>query len=483
MTAPSLARILTDAGAFASEPFTLVDVGCSGGIFNPALQFTPALRAVGFDPIIDEVERLQASTPADGVQFECALVGDPEWTPLPPRGTPGVFARSSAAAYGDIHGFDYGEQINNQGRKITLTDRMVRLADWLADEPEWVVDLLKVDTDGSDISVVRSLGDRLGEPLAVHIEVQFDGETGPDRNVFSTVFDTLVSAGYRLFSLEPSRYSKAALPRPFQWRMPAQTVYGQVMQADALFCRDLAVEGNDSPTRILKMACIFDLLDLQDCAAELIEARAETLAPSVPCDIEELLAAVGRRTELGLAPKDARNLLATDPGRFLPGPQGDVPPNDVLSVNRWPALAADDEPIRIGTPSDVLAGAAAHGWWPPEPTGAWTAGPAATLNIALPDGLRTGDVVEIETWRLEPPEDAQPALAIVINGVALTEVDAQPGHQAFRVPMPIASGPASITIHAWPLVTPADASGSADRRALGLHVSSIALRRNDADSA
>lgn len=85
MTAPSLARILTDAGAFTNEPFTLLDVGCSDGIFNPALDFIPSIRAVGFDPVTDEVERLQAASPDRGVNFECALVGDPGWVPLPPR--------------------------------------------------------------------------------------------------------------------------------------------------------------------------------------------------------------------------------------------------------------------------------------------------------------------------------------------------------------------------------------------------------------
>jgi len=192
--------------------------------------------------------------------------------------------------------------VNDQGRTIQLTERRVALAEWLTGHPDWIVDLVKVDTDGSDISAIRSLGNRLSEPLAIHIEVQFDGETGPDRNVFSTVFDTLLESGFRLCSLDPSRYAKAALPLPFQWQMPAQTTRGQVMQAGALFCKDLAVEGTDSPLRILKLACIFDLLDLPDCAVELLEVHADALEEVLPVALDDVLAATGRRTQLGQAP-------------------------------------------------------------------------------------------------------------------------------------------------------------------------------------
>ena len=473
MKAPSLARILTDLGAFTDEPFTLIDVGCSGGIFNPALDFIPSIKAVGFDPITDEVERLQASTPDPGILFECALVGEPGWVPLPPRSTPGVFARSSAAAYSELHGFDYGREVNNQGRQIQLTERRVALRDWLDDRPDWVVDLIKVDTDGSDISVLRSLRDRLGEPLAIHVEVQFDGETGPDRNIFSTVFDTLLLSGYRLFALDASRYSKATLPRPFAWSIPAQTASGQVMQADALFCKDLAVEGAEAPTRILKLASIFDLLDLQDCAAELLEVHADALATTAPCPVDDLLVALGRRAEMGLAPVEARALFASHPEHFFPGSMEDGGRGTIKEA----ILAPDAAPIPLDETSVFESGALEQGWWPPEATGTWTAESVATLQVLLQDGMEPGDVIDMVAWRLDPSEGSRPTLSVVVNGVALVEVETVGGHRAFRCPLAIPPGPAHVAIHAWPLVAPAASGASADERNLGIHVSSITLLR------
>ncbi len=489
MTAPSLARILTDVGAFVDEPFTLIDVGCSGGIFSPALEFTPSLKAVGFDPITDEVERLQATTPDEGVRFECALVDEPGWELPIQRNSPGVFARSSATAYGELHAFDYSREVFNTGRAITLTDHRIALRDWLSAHPDWTVDLLKVDTDGSDISVLRSMGDRIGEPLAVHVEVNFDGDVGPDRNVFSTVFDTLVKAGYRLFSLDPTRYAKAAMPRPFQWQMPAQTSGGQVMQADALFCRDLAVEGEDTPTRMLKLACIFDLLDLQDCAAELLESHQALLEETSPVPVSDLLAALGPRTELGLAPADARDRLRRQPEEFFPESAGtDVrqpeeffPEPAGTDVQRHiPLLHLDGQTISLRGDAKSVVTTEADGWWPPEMTGTWTAGACATLPVRLEKPLPSGTIIEIDGWRLDTGTDEHVG-CVVINGVALKGTINRPtGPWKFVVPREISRGSAVIAVHSWPLARPITLGLSMDERLLGTHIASLRLRSEGA---
>src|SRR5689334_11991415 len=51
-----LTRLIRDE--LASEPFTLVDVGCSGGIDNDWRAFEPNLRGVAIDPNVEECERL-----------------------------------------------------------------------------------------------------------------------------------------------------------------------------------------------------------------------------------------------------------------------------------------------------------------------------------------------------------------------------------------------------------------------------------------
>ena len=477
MTPPdnrTLARALTEAGAFRDAPFTVVDVGCSGGIFPPAEEFSPGLRAVGFDAIVEEVAQLKASAPP-GIEYECALVEDPDWERPALRKSPGVMNRSSAGLYEHLHGFDYNQEAFNRGRPITLTHHRVRLDEWLAARADWTVDLLKVDTDGNDLGVLRSLGERLGEPLAIHIEVNFDGDVGPDSNAFSTIFDTLVAAGFRLFSLAPTRYAKATLPLPFEWNMPAQTIRGQVMQGDALFCRDLAVEGGDSPERLLKLACIFDLLDLQDCAAELLDSHADVLATSSPVQLSALMDLLGHRTELGLTPAAARQALADDPTMFFPAPAtSDASvPTELPPATSAPTLSMDGGPISVGTqgPPTLLR----DGWWPPEPDGAWTSSPSATIEVVLADEIPPGAIVELDAWRLSPPE-GEARTVLVVNGTCLEPVDAGKV-VSFATPTSLPPGPTQLVIASWPMVCPADIGDSDDERLLGLFVSSLAIRR------
>ena len=383
--------------------------------------------------------------------------------------------RSSAGLYERLHGFDYNQEAFNRGRPITLTHHRVRLDEWLAARADWTVDLLKVDTDGNDLGVLRSLGERLGEPLAIHIEVNFDGDVGPDSNAFSTIFDTLVAAGFRLFSLAPTRYAKATLPLPFEWNMPAQTIRGQVMQGDALFCRDLAVEGGDSPERLLKLACIFDLLDLQDCAAELLDSHADVLATSSPVQLSALMDLLGHRTELGLTPAAARQALADDPTMFFPAPatSDESVPAELPPATSAPTLSMDGGPISVGTqgPPTLLR----DGWWPPEPDGAWTSSPSATIEVVLADEIPPGAIVELDAWRLSPPE-GEARTVLVVNGTCLEPVDAGKV-VSFATPTSLPPGPTQLVIASWPMVCPADVGDSDDERLLGLFVSSLAIRR------
>lgn len=477
MTAPSLARILTDSHVFSSEPFTVIDVGCTGGIFEHALEFVPDLKAVGFDPIVEEIERLQNNGPAPGVIFECALVSEPGWQRPLLRKSPSVFERSSAAAYEAHHAFDYSREIFNSGQDITLTSRTLRLEDWLRDHDDWTVDLLKVDTDGSDISVLRSLGGRLGEPLAIHIEMNFDGDLGADSNIFSRVFDTLLEAGFRLFSLEPTKYAKATLPRPFEWSIPAQTVGGQVMQGDALFCKDLAVEGNDSAVRLLKLACIFDLFNLQDCAAELIENHADHLSSDV--DVAATMDLLALRSEIAQPLGEIHDLFKRDRGAaFFPpnetgSTQGSEGSNGPTALPLREALEVGGSVIPVGTTASVQV--LGDGWWAPEASGTWTSAYSAGLHLRCPEPIPARSAIVLSAWRLNA-NDLAGTVTMVANGQVLPLDSTDNDTLAFLVETEIPTGELELMIHAWPLQRPSDLHDTADDRLVGVHVRSVSAR-------
>jgi len=477
--APSLAMLLTEVGAFRDEPFTLIDVGCSGGLYEPAHDFMPDLRAVGFDPLISEVDRLNRENSSNDVRFEAALVGEDDWVQQPNRVSPGVVARSSAARFAEIHDHDHVRAYYNAGQNIETTNESVRLDTWLAGHPGWTIDWIKTDTDGNDLTVLRSLGRRITEPLAVSLEAQFDMDAGPDHDSFANVFNLLVANGFRLFDLRPTRYSKSAMPQAFEWEMPAQTTRGQILQADALFCRDLAVEGTGSPGRILKLACIFDQMGLQDCAAELLETHSDVMSTTCPLDslaIEQVLAC---RTPLGMTPAESRKALEADPSVFFPtrADNGDlIPAGSNAEGGRppAPAISPGGAPLEIGTAEGRSTSALGAGWSEAEELGAWTSRPHATLWLDIPEAA-AGCILEMHYWRLGADETAQ-TFAVSVNGQMLAEAEGAPdGVARFVMPDQLPPSPSEITIYAWPLLKPADVLGSDDERTLGVWLSGVRL--------
>jgi hypothetical protein len=89
-----------------------------------------------------------------------------------------------------------------------------------------------------------------------------------------------------LYALSANRYSRAALPAPFLYPALYQTVSGQPIWGDMIYLRDAAstdyrsVWGEDlSTTKLLKLACLYELFQLPDCAAELIVAHRDRVRP------------------------------------------------------------------------------------------------------------------------------------------------------------------------------------------------------------
>ena len=471
--------LLTEVGAFRDEPFTLIDVGCSGGLYEPAHDFMPDLRAVGFDPLISEVDRLAREHSSNDVLFEAALVGEDDWVQQPHRVSPGVVARSSAARFAEIHDHDHVRAYYNAGQDIEITDKGVRLDRWLTGHPEWIIDWVKTDTDGNDLTVLRSLGERIAEPLAISLEAQFDMDAGAEKDSFANVFNLLVASGFRLFDLRPTRYSKSAMPQAFEWEMPAQTTRGQILQADALFCRDLAVEGTDSPGRILKLACIFDQMGLQDCAAELLATHSNVVSTTCSLDplaIEQVLAC---RTPLRMTPAESRKAFEADPSVFFPtrAENGDL----ILAGTEAeggppaaPAISPKGALLGIGTAAGRSTSALGTGWYEAEEAGAWTCRPHATLLFDIPESA-AGCILEMQHWCLSAGEAAQ-TFAVSVNGQMLAEAeDARNGVARFVMPDHLEPGASEITIYAWPLLRPADVMGSDDERTLGIWLSAVRL--------
>jgi FkbM family methyltransferase len=299
----ALLRRLVDAEAWGS-PFSVVDVGASGGIADYWSVFGNRFKALAFDPLVTEVERLNAAETRPGVRYEAAFVGANGFDTLFPRDlredlvrsrNDDPFQRVSAVRAMQLLRSDYTRDVYNRGAPAVVTERSVALDDIVSASD--AIDFLKVDTDGHDIEVLLG-ADRLirSSLLGVFVECQFHGASHPHANTFANIDLFLRDRGLSLFDLDVNRYSRSALPAKFVYRIPAQTVSGQAVWGDALYLRDLGDPSYEAKhgfaatrDRVTKLAALFALFGLADCVAELLMTREALISNTLRATLLDLL--------------------------------------------------------------------------------------------------------------------------------------------------------------------------------------------------
>jgi len=291
------------AAALGDGAFTLIDVGCSSGIDSVWRVFSDHLRVFAFDPNIAEIERLAAQETLPGVQYVPAFVGVPSDTPGAELMRTGNFwalspwSRLSIARTIQIEAAA-SERLNseertqrNQWTQVPLADpnAPVILQPFLQERGVEDIDFIKIDVDGADFIILRSLIPLLSEAkvLGVGIEVNFHGSDDPDVHTFHNVDRLMKSQGFELFSLSARPYSMAALPAPYQLSIPAQSEWGRILQGDALYLRDPAAPEQSQwaeaagALKLLKLAAIYSLAGLPDCGAEVLLRYRDSLESTI----------------------------------------------------------------------------------------------------------------------------------------------------------------------------------------------------------
>jgi FkbM family methyltransferase len=492
-----VARIVAGELVKREASLNVVDVGVSGGMHELVRYFPECVRAVGFDGLKEEIARLQAGEANPSVSYEWALVGDPAWNPIS-RGEVGAFARSTAEAFATVTKHNYVREIFNGGAEPTFSTRLVRLDDWVTEAGWDSVDFLKVDTDGHDLGVLRSSPEILTDVLAVLIEAPFDGVGGPDANTFTNISKALEDAGLRLFDLTTWRYSKAAFPMPFAYEIPAQTLRGQIVWGDALFMRDMAVEGDFSQSAMLKMIALLDYFQLQDCAVELLDSSRTRglISDSVR---ETLYIALGESSPLQRDPREMQELFNRDPTLFFPSRRDEF--NQTLeapSAVHGSDSALGGQAVRscteqVPSPPRIArghrlvpaAGASAasmlfDGWHDPEPNGAWSSGVTSQLRLVAEDCLP--ERTEIR-FTLSAPASVDFALStrVTLAGSGLEtassyEVGAVPQECVLVCSEGISPGDEiCVSIMSSRLVVPSLEGWSDDERTLGVFLSAVRI--------
>ena len=297
------------ADCLMEDNFTLIDVGCSGGIDLIWRLFGSRLTAFGFDPNISECTRLNEAETLPGVKYVCAFVGLPDNDPIvqrrrgrsPLQRSPWnrlSVARTSAIrqTHTPVQSI---EQLTaeNQWKEVPLADPTapVILSDFFRTHSLCDIDMIKIDVDGPDFDILQSLSESLqrSNVLALGLEVNFFGSPHDSDHTFCNTDRFMRAHGFDLFHLTVRPYSRAALPAPYLLPIPAQSQFGQPIQGDAIYARDLGDPSNSElshrlpPAKLAKLAFIFAAMGLHDCAAELLLQHRDRL--STLLDIDRLL--------------------------------------------------------------------------------------------------------------------------------------------------------------------------------------------------
>jgi Methyltransferase FkbM domain len=311
------------AGCLEDERFTLIDLGCSGGIDPRWRIFEPSLRGLGVDASVSECQRLAEAEKTSGMEYLAAFAGIDANHPFMYRrdGRPEASrnpwerlstARTMARRALAVRDMTDREKLDQTLWWLTQTAdpmKSVSIPDLLEARQLTDVDFLKIDTDGNDFAILNSFDtafDRYGI-LGALLEVNFCGSDNDTDRTFHNTDRFMKARGFELFDLTVRRYSAVALPARYELDLPAQTVSGRILQGDALYVRDWAapdwshMAAQASDKKILKLAAIFALMNLPDCAAEvLLEFRSR----------------LGRHLDVGLA----LDLLAREVQDGTPSP-------------------------------------------------------------------------------------------------------------------------------------------------------------------
>jgi len=289
------------ADRLGAERFTLVDIGCSGGIAPIWRLFASRLCAVGFDPVVEEVNRLNAAETLADVRYIAGHVGLPADNPITRRRGQRPFvqrspwARFSSFRTAKLRAARTRTKANGDTTKERLPNPSA-----LADAsppivlPEFFranaiddIDFIKIDVDGPDFDILQSLTDSIRDlnVLGLGLEVNFYGSHEETDHSFHNTDRLMRLLGFDLFNLTVRPYSVAALPARYQLTIPAQTAFGRPAQGDALYCRDLGdparVDEADGMhvAKLVKSATIYACFGLFDCAAEVLLTHSARLQP------------------------------------------------------------------------------------------------------------------------------------------------------------------------------------------------------------
>jgi FkbM family methyltransferase len=296
MIASRLARETTFSAYLEAFPFSLVDVGAAGGIVREWGALEPHTRVVAVEPNSDELERIKPShSEVDSRirkvrSFLRKLIYGPRSQNIHYfNSLLGETTRGEAAFYL----FDHVPNSSVYAPNVEVLRRFGKAESWsvskcvhlpedtldgqLANHRIEDVDFIKLDTQGSELSILKGGEGALGKASGVFLEVEFLSlyENQP---LFGDVDVYLRSHGFDLVEIVRTKYWKA----PFEGRFlksRGQIVYGDVLylKKPKLIVTELEESGFEfARSKVIKAAALSALYAHPDHGFEIVRAARDS---------------------------------------------------------------------------------------------------------------------------------------------------------------------------------------------------------------
>ena len=279
------AEVASILAALLDEPLVVMDVGCRWGFADSWEQLGDRCIAVGFEPDAEEVERLcdhYGDRPTVRIEAQ-ALGASAGPATLHVTREPG-----SSSLYPPLDDvIDRHPRLEMQRGVQVEQIELVTLDGWCDEHDFDRVDLVKLDTQGSELDILRGAQRILDTVDIVQTEVEFN-PMYEGQPLFGDVDRFLRDRGFVLWHLENLAHHRQHGARIAL--RPAHHLYdfdevrfthrsGQLFWADAVFVRaDMAnpAATGDWPLA-LRRACLAISLDLTDIAGIAVDAHVRSL--------------------------------------------------------------------------------------------------------------------------------------------------------------------------------------------------------------
>jgi FkbM family methyltransferase len=268
-TADRLGRL----ASHLDRPLVVIDVGCRDGDAAGWKTFGSGVHVIGFEPDVEECERLQESYdgPAKRTFVPLALGGKSDEATLHVT----RFPQSSSLFEPSTEAIERHPALTAHEEIGRRTVDLTTLDEWMAAADAPAPDFMKLDIQGAELDVLRSSPRALESIRALEVEVSFK-PLYRGQPLFADVNTYMAEQGFVLWRLRDLRHLAIAGAAP-EGLVMSQSVMadeaemqpggGQLSWGEAIFVRhDFAAPAEESWSVSLRDACVAVAIGLPELA-------------------------------------------------------------------------------------------------------------------------------------------------------------------------------------------------------------------------